>query len=521
MFDRKEFKKWLDDNYSNLANITRSTVVSDASFMMHHDIGMTIEELLEGSKTLQDYKDAVKTYLISTNKPVGQRPSGYASHLKYLLEYLGNDKHSIISSSHVNYKHKKTEQLKSANKEKNVILINNLFTGRYIAAFDNIGHEFINIYQCDNGSHYVYANPYGNIGKQWDHRIEFVVYVRALPKQGKLQIIGYAEIEKQILFQATHPNSRATTATKNLAKKLSVEQRRYIDEHNIQYGGAKLYDILKDNSSTINLVYFITFKASKVYKAIKEVLLPDHQGKALRTSESLKLYIEKGSEFHQVYVDLIKQFEQRDLWEEVNQKVELEPIRKQSLLSIIQKTYDENVISNLLAYFFSKHDFWKIFSENVLNIKGLSHPEFIHRETENRIDLFIKTSDHLIIIENKVKSSISGVDKEDKKLSQLNKYYVHAKRRAKELSIPFENVIFYILRPDYNNEDLSHFLYSDKYTIINYSRIYQAFHDKIFDDSVYDELMQVVSIHAQKFDNELFDRQKNMLIQQIHFIKEA
>ncbi len=82
-----EFKKWLSTNYPKLKSVTINSTASDAFYIFRHDIGITFEEIIEGKKTLYDYKEVVKGYLLSNGKNPGTRPSVYTSHLKYLIEY--------------------------------------------------------------------------------------------------------------------------------------------------------------------------------------------------------------------------------------------------------------------------------------------------------------------------------------------------------------------------------------------------------------------------------------------------
>ena len=44
---------------------------------------------------------------------------------------------------------------------KNDVQINRLFTGDYLKD-DNLGHEVINIFKCDNGNIYIYTMPTGD-----------------------------------------------------------------------------------------------------------------------------------------------------------------------------------------------------------------------------------------------------------------------------------------------------------------------------------------------------------------------
>jgi len=102
---KSDFKKWLITNYPHLKEVTINTTVSDAFFMFTHNIGITLEEILKGSKTLDDYKDYIKRYLLGNGKKPGTRPSGYASHLKYLIEYAHEMGFTNLDSPVIKTKH--------------------------------------------------------------------------------------------------------------------------------------------------------------------------------------------------------------------------------------------------------------------------------------------------------------------------------------------------------------------------------------------------------------------------------
>ena len=87
IMQKSEFKQWLMKNYPHLQKVTITTTVSDAFFIFNHNIGLNFHEILDGSKTLDDYKKSVEIFLIENGKKPGTRPSGYASHLKYLIRY--------------------------------------------------------------------------------------------------------------------------------------------------------------------------------------------------------------------------------------------------------------------------------------------------------------------------------------------------------------------------------------------------------------------------------------------------
>lgn len=85
---KSDFKDWLIKKYPNLQKVTIETTVSDAFYIFTHNIGVSFNDIMNGSKTLGDYKKAVETFLIKNGKIPGTRPSGYASHFKYLVKYV-------------------------------------------------------------------------------------------------------------------------------------------------------------------------------------------------------------------------------------------------------------------------------------------------------------------------------------------------------------------------------------------------------------------------------------------------
>lgn len=405
------------------------------------------------------------------------------------------------------------------NYNRDVILINNLFNGSYI--FDrNLGHEVINIYKSDNGKLYIYANPYGNINKQWDNKIRYILLGRTLSNTKMFKIIAKCEVEKQILIDAKYGNPMK-----------HKEQLKYIEDNKILYGGVFVDKIFVNNVDTNKFPYFITFEVKNVMKAIQDIKLSpmDRHNKdsivmagiKRINNQSQKLYIQ--SKDAENYEKLIAKINDSQLWQPINEKIDI-PVsnknnRTRTFLSIIKKEYDEIVISNLLAYFLESDEcFWSDFCDKILKIKEIKGTKpSIKREVENNIDLFIKVGKHLIVIENKIRAQISG--KKDNDYSQLKKYIDYAFKYAKKHDIPENNMHFYLLRPDYNNEDFSKFnRASKKYIEIKYSNILEIVKERN-DENYFNELREVIKKHSSEFDNELFDKLKERFIQQILFNK--
>lgn len=57
-----------------------------------------------------------------------------------------------------------------------MILLNILFTGRYISDSSNIGHEMINLIKDDEGDNYIYVTPLGKVANA--DEIEAVLMAR-------------------------------------------------------------------------------------------------------------------------------------------------------------------------------------------------------------------------------------------------------------------------------------------------------------------------------------------------------
>jgi len=216
----------------------------------------------------------------------------------------------------------------------NVILLNNLFNGEYIK--EKVGGEIINIYQSDNDQYYVYVNPYGNIQKIWDNKIKYVLFIRTV-RNGFVKVIGKAEIEKQICFNAKFDKKN------NIIDHI---QKKYIDENDIRYGNAPLSSLGSWSK------YFVTFKAKGIFKPKVDIYLSTENNKSnfYRNSYKLKNIKKIANQSQKLYIDKMFQKENYeilekiinsvDLWEEnpvgkVN--LNINPENSKSLLSIIKK----------------------------------------------------------------------------------------------------------------------------------------------------------------------------------------
>ena len=399
---------------------------------------------------------------------------------------------------------------------KDVILLNNLFNGEYIK--EKVGGEIINMYQSDNDKYYIYVNPYGNINNKWDNRIKQILFIRSVGNR-VVKVIGKAEIKQQI----------SLNVIRKVGSGIDDSQRKYIDDNKVTYGNIKIYEL----GSWSN--HFVTFEAEGIYKAKTDIYLTinDNQYYSSNSSfvlknirainnQSQKLYIDPNNEnYKTIEEDIIQNAE---FWEKNTVgKVNLSENNKntESFLSIIRKENDELVNSNLLAHFLENDkSFWSDFVENVLEIGDeniINSTPKITRESIGNIDLFIEVGDCAIVIENKIKSRISCQRNSD--YSQLEKYVEKAEEhftdQKSNISLPSNRTLhFYLLRPDYNNEDHDVFDKRKMYTEIKYSKIYEVIKNRK-SDFHFDEFKRVVKKHSAEYDNELFELMNERFIEQI------
>ena len=173
------------------------------------------------------------------------------------------------------------------------------------------------------------------------------------------------------------------------------------------------------------------------------------------------------------------------------------------------------VNSNLLAHFLQYDPaFWVDFVSKVLKITNqniINSKPKITRESIGNIDLFIEIENFVIVIENKIKSGISG--QRDDGYSQLEKYI---KKAEEYLNNPDSNnqIKYFILRPNYNNENYKTFNEGKRYSEIKYSEIYDIIKNRT-SDLYFEEFKKVVKKHSAEYDNELFEIMNERFIEQI------
>lgn len=346
------------------------------------------------------------------------------------------------------------------------ILINQLFAGRYLSEGGNIGHEVINLFEDDNGFRYLYVTPSGKVR---GHDVEAVIFVRNVQARRTVEVIAIG------IGLSSVPNE---------------------DIEKITYGGATMDQIFRSNTYRGGRDVFsgnVTYRAEQVLVPAgdKRVLitidteydLSSWKGSASLTStrsvvipQGMRMYYSRSND-PVAYEQLRVLLEDASLWEQAAPGKlvadSAESAMFPTFLELIGKEDDELAFSNLLAHYFDySHASFREFaeSENLLGISGMDSDFEIVREANHNIDLWIESADHVIVIENKIRSGVNGLDGAGS--SQLDKYRSKAEEYARGAG---KTAHFFIFAPDYSSTDFSQYDPEGAYKVIPYSAIHGFF----------------------------------------------
>lgn len=356
------------------------------------------------------------------------------------------------------------------------ILINQMYAGKYLSIEDNIGHEVINFLKADDGNRYVYITPDGKVSSS---NIGTVLFVR---------------------------NIHAGKTVEVIAKATELEDIEPAASGLISYDGVRLSDIYPDSTHSSDEI-FATFKAGQVYEPIKPTILSleddDYLHSFMRLAEknvvkliklrdcfdSKKTLIYRGRAqkryifaneasfcVHSVLLNLIRE---TDLWCPAETKENLTIANtndEPSFLEIIGRTSDEKAYSNLLEYFFlyDKDSFNRFLQANGLNPFAddftIEREHYFNIKTNEgnvsgRIDLWVESKSQLLIIENKIGSSIS---RDSNTSTQLDKYELAGKSTDKPVQ-------YCLIAPDKNLIVASQLASNKSWRLIPYSILFDHY----------------------------------------------
>lgn len=501
---RALYKSFLQSQ--DFAKTTISTAYADSFYLWKKGS----KDLFWNAVTATDFENAAKNALLkvlseNSTGNVKSLVNGYLSHLRRFRLFLSSDE----TIAPAEYKQKIAINTTPMSRE---IIINKMYVGAYLSEGDNIGHEIINLYKADDGKNYIYLNSQGTIELAHGQNKITVLLVRKFAAK-TYKILAKAE-DVTILDLA---NSKLTRE----------ERYRGQVELGLTYGGISLVDLFNENSYHGSLEEeknaYTTFVADKVVKPKNQIYITDDESASgdniffIRTNKGFgkqtlrEFYNENEKPFS--FTDLNQIIENRELWEEVNSTQaisELPELQKDpyfNFLKIIRQEDNELAFSNMFAHFFIiNREAFSRFASDVLHIE-MQTDFTIEREKKN-IDLIIFDKNNVVVIENKIKSNINGIDDRhdiysDLVQSQLKKYYQfimtddeYCKKTAR----------CFIFSPNYNRIELSKFSYGEKYTVVYYREIYNFFIENrsLFDEAPYfDDFINAMYKHTKDYDNDL------------------
>ena len=178
-----------------------------------------------------------------------------------------------------------------------------------------------------------------------------------------------------------------------------------------------------------------------------------------------------------------------------------------------------------MSYFFNiNRDVFSRFAREVLSV-NIQTDFTIEREKKN-IDLLISDKNNAVVIENKIKSNINGINERhdiysNQVQSQLKKYYQFV---ATDDEYCKKTVSCFIFSPNYNRIDLSKFSCGEKYTVVYYREIYNFFVENrnCFDEVPYfEDFINAMHKHTMDYDNELEEEMQRRFQNTIYNAKKS
>lgn len=436
------------------------------------------------------------------------------------------------------------------------ILISVMFNeneGSYALQGNNIVHETINLLKADDGNHYIYIAPHGNIPKS-NKKIDYLLLVRAFSK-GTVQVVSLIEnltyisetednqLKKQVTYggkplsefykenSGDDPeNDRCITyKTQNHIWKPKSDKLILISNDNL-IGSSATVITIEPRIRNQSMRLFLTDKETRIN--IKD------EGKR---EDAIKKAESKKKAWKLINDELIQK--KKELFDETSLYTVAEtdmPNVKPTFMDIIGKADNELAFSNMFAYFFSKYpiifkEFLKYNSiKKDFDVSKFKTEKLSMEREKNHIDIYATDGNWHIIIENKIKSGINGIGnkKNGKYESQLSKYIEELtnpnkkeekktkKEKNKKQEVNREDIICFLLHPQYMQFNLDSFEKGEEYNKVSYKDLYELFdeHKAIIkkEDQLFFKLMlDALRKHTKDRDTDIEERMIKRFIQRI------
>lgn len=313
------------------------------------------------------------------------------------------------------------------------VLITKMFSGSY--GNSNLCHEVINLFTADDHRNYIYIPKYGKYTT--NGTMDKVTHVILITENGKtsdgkkqFDCIGIVEIERNYPYNEWF--NQGGNKTSNFTSKFVS------DNSTITYGGRRLF--YKDGKGGYNSDIFgkieenpFTFVAKSVYLfnkpfPVNDLVLPNSPNVLKKFGRQIR-YCEWDA-----IIDLknkidgllnSKEFHCPNFY---SHSFERSILSNQTFLDILGKTYDEEIASSYLTYAFSKLpkltvELFNEFSKGKIKLNEdfeVKREFYVSNHSKyGFVDILIYDEDNLIVIENKINSSIEFINGK----SQLDLYY--------------------------------------------------------------------------------------------------
>lgn len=311
-----------------------------------------------------------------------------------------------------------------------------------------------------------------------------------------------------------HKKSRSKDID-TLEKTRDFIKKEIIDKRDIRYGGKKLYNIYKNDTSLL-----LTFEVKNVWEPINDNLISIDTIEYRYQRNKGYIYSDKHS---MDYNNILKLIENTSLWKKVNlKKLDKKKItatyNKKTFLNLIMKTDSEECYTNMLHSVLSvpkmMDKFCKEFAPNKTIAKSFDCS--VEREkviNSGRMDICADNKEQRVIIENKIFSGLNGVNEEDK-ISQLNYYYTWGTEN--KYSSPY----CFIACPDFRAKEIKAEInnkcpdMNKIFEIVEYSKIAKFIENnkKQFEKEKYiylkyvEEIIDIFKNYSYKDKNEFFEK---------------
>lgn len=442
-----------------------------------------------------------------------------------------------------------------------MIILNNMYTGRYISQQGKLGHEAINLIRADDGKFYIWLNSMGVCAhSKVDNST--ILLVRTI-NSTLYKVLAKAE-NCHLCDGANIPRMKYNAGVEDKERRAEAQRKL-----GVTYNGRDpMDDIYHENDM------FATFWTDNVRETRGDVYLTNDQSMEdpeqhiyyadFCISEAMRAYI---TPTHKAHTSL-SEFLQKDIWKAVTNdenrfSAEVQTARF-NFFKLIRKDKDELAFSNALAYFIQKCGI-DVFLSQCLNLTdSFLTDEYVLLREKNNIDISFFGENHVVIIENKIDAYITADRRKTKnnqikksvdlyfpdqnsagqsniesiltsftnryygEASQLSKYYLYAVAyllsKGMDITQVEEHIHCFLLVPEYakkqfkqNNEGyfVSDFLLSDKYKLLTYKDISEFFGNHPVEDVYFEDFHSAMDPLKKEVNNELEEEMKIRFLQAI------